>query len=161
VVLKCHLFEKLCFRFEGCLGNSGNNILWELGRQNNVIVECVLDKLSTAVSAMPVKNTENLYFGPICELRGLLWRLYDIQYYCDAVFVRFAHRAHVGVRCKGFHCAEGLRAHLGCLELLKVRRLFSLGSLHKFQNLLLQNRVFDLSLLFRPHDRLFDRPHYL
>lgn len=70
---------------------------------------------------MPVKNTKNLYFGPCGELRVLLRRLNDIQNYCDAVFVRFAHRAHVRVCCKRFHCAEGLSAHLGGLELLQVR----------------------------------------
>ncbi len=161
LVLKCNLLEKLLFGFECCFGHSSNYVLRKLGRWDYVVMELIFYELSTAVSSMSIKNTENLYFGPRKQFWVPRCWLYDIQNNCDAVLIRFPNCAYVCVCSERLDCAERLGANFWRLKLLQLCWLFSFWALDKFKNLLLQNRVLYLSLLFRPYDWLFHSSHDL
>ena len=83
---------------------------------DDVVVERVFEVLRALVSSMPVENSKNLNFRPICNLVCLFLGLDHIQDNCDSVFVALPHRAHIRVRSEGTHAAKGFGAGLRVLE---------------------------------------------
>lgn len=109
---------------------------------------------------MTIKNSKNLYFWPISSFRLLLWRLYDIQNYCNSVFISFPNCSYICVRRETSYWPKRL-----CTQLRLLKKWESWGfvlsrTLNQFCNLLLKCRIFNW-LYFDLLGRLSKCSHYL
>lgn len=134
----------------------------EFRRQDNVVVKSVFDELGASMAAVTIKHSKDLDFGPRLNAGLFALRLDDIQNNGNPVFIRLAHRSHVGISGETSNSAKRLGANLGGLELLQRRGLLGLGPLNQLLYLLLQDGVFNLLLLlFLRNNWLFHGAHDL
>ena len=95
------------------------HIVRELRLHYNVVVQMLLEILSTLVSSVSIVNCEYLYLWPnwFADLWLLGKRLNYVQNDCNTIFILFSNEANVSVSCKRFHNAKLL---VGCFRHLKV-----------------------------------------
>ena len=121
VVLERNLREKVilgltCSLLHGCL-----DVLGELGREDDVVVQSVFYEFSASLAAVPIEHTEDLDFRPVSYLGLLGGRLDHVQNNSNAILISFADSANISISCEGAHSAKALSGYFGGLELLQCR----------------------------------------
>ena len=94
------------------------DIAGELGLQDDVVVEVVLEVLGALASTVAVVDAEDLELRPLVgrDARCLLGRLDYVEDDRDAVLVCLPHDAHICIGGEGLDGTKGLRADLARLE---------------------------------------------
>jgi len=113
-----HQLQIHVFSLVTALSYSFWNVLWEVRLQNYIIMQVVLEILSTFAATMTVIDAKYLQLRPfLCWDSGcfLSW-LYHIEDNWYAIFVGFPDYSNICIGSESFDSAESLRANLTRLE---------------------------------------------